>query len=149
MEEKKRRGFEIPLDIVEEILVKVPVKSLVRLKAVSREWRGTIESESFVEKHKRYQKSLQAKIVTVKKIHIDRRTVRSSLEILSFVPTNGIVETCPYRIFRWRFTCSVIAEPCDGLLCIHKSCRRITLVNPATNSLRRLPDPTPTVAEGT
>ena len=43
MEAKKRGGVNIPHEIVEEILVKVPVKSLVRFKGVSKEWIETIE----------------------------------------------------------------------------------------------------------
>ncbi|XP_020866262.1 putative F-box protein At2g02030 [Arabidopsis lyrata subsp. lyrata] len=149
MEAKKRRGVNIPHDIVEEILVKVPVKSLVRFKAVSKEWRGTIESKLFVDKHTRSQKYLaegQARIVRV--ISLYGRTIRKRLplENLVFMPTNGIVHSSPYRLIRHLRLPPQgykICEPCDGLFCIYTSDCEFSLVNPATTSRRILPDPDP------
>lgn len=40
-------------DLVEEILHRLPVKSLVRFKSVSKGWKSSIESEYIVEKHLR------------------------------------------------------------------------------------------------
>ncbi|CAA7045321.1 unnamed protein product [Microthlaspi erraticum] len=44
---------EIPYDILEEILHRLPVKCLLRVKSVSKEWRSLIESSHIAEKHNR------------------------------------------------------------------------------------------------
>lgn len=153
MEEKKIRGvLKYPHDIVDDILVRIPVKSLMRFRAVSREWRRTLESKYFVEKHRRYQKSRQARIVTVTKIFkVAKRNERHylGLENLSFTSTNGVVDSSPYRhISPFHLGRDYkICEPCDGLLCLYNRNRKFELVNPATTSRHILPDPISTVAE--
>ncbi|XP_010462707.1 PREDICTED: putative F-box protein At2g02030 [Camelina sativa] len=148
-EEKIRGSRNIPQEIVEEILVKLPVKSLVRFKAVSRAWGGTIASKYFIEKHNRFQKSLgrgQARIVA-----ISRETRYNGLALDNVLfSANGIVHGSPYPPIRSfnRFDGFEISEPCDGLFCLYTITRIFTLVNPATTSRRRLPDPTSTIADG-
>ncbi|RIA04595.1 hypothetical protein BRARA_K01159, partial [Brassica rapa] len=150
MEGKRRRGVNIPHDIVEEILVKVPVKSLVRFKVVSKEWRRSIESTCFIEKQIRYQKSLGgARILSVSG---KNRRNNLGLEKLLITPCSGSIQTCPYRPikpFRPTYDFNV-SEPCDGLFCVYTKTKifKFNLVNPATNSLRILPAPTSTLDEG-
>ncbi|XP_019100849.1 PREDICTED: putative F-box/kelch-repeat protein At1g12870 [Camelina sativa] len=155
MDAKKRRGVNILDDIVEEILVKVPVRSLVKFKAVSKQWKGTIESKWFADKQVRSQKSLgggQARIVKIVPRCFGRKTRRTrlTLENLLLMPPNGLVYTSPYRLIRHprprlrlRLRRYKISEPCDGLFCIYTKDRELILVNPATNSSRILPDPNP------
>ena len=146
MEAKKRRGVNIPHEIVEEILVKVPVKSLVRFKGVSKEWIETIEWKMFVDKHTKSPGEGQARIVTVVSF-FDRETTLNKrinlLENLVFMPSNGIVVTSPYRLIRnlcFRPNGFKIFEPCDGLFCIYTAGHgEFCLVNPATTSRRILP----------
>ncbi|ESQ47436.1 hypothetical protein EUTSA_v100283121mg, partial [Eutrema salsugineum] len=42
--------MELPFDVVERILEKLPVKSLLRFKSVSKQWMWTIESQYFKER---------------------------------------------------------------------------------------------------
>ncbi|CAA7033779.1 unnamed protein product [Microthlaspi erraticum] len=149
MEREKRRCGNINQEIVEEILVKLPVKSLVRFKAVSREWRGAIESTFFIEKQIRYQKYLegqQARIVTLSR---EKRYNGVALGNL-LISANGIVHDSSYLPIRALnlFDGFKISEPCDGLFCVYTITRIFNLVNPATTSRRRLPDPTSTVSNG-
>ncbi|CAN8254475.1 unnamed protein product [Cochlearia groenlandica] len=46
-----RKMEYMPLDVVEKILERLPVKSLLRFKAASKEWRSTIESPELKERH--------------------------------------------------------------------------------------------------
>ncbi|KAJ4895964.1 putative F-box/kelch-repeat protein [Raphanus sativus] len=148
MEGKRKRGVNIPRDIVEEILVKVPVKSLVRFKVVSKEWRRSIESTCFIEKHIRYQKSLGgATVLSTGK----KRRNSLVLEKLLITPCSGSIQTCQYlpiQPFRPTYDFKV-SEPCDGLFCIYTKTndRKFNLVNPATNSRRILPEATSTLDE--
>ncbi|CAH2037652.1 unnamed protein product, partial [Thlaspi arvense] len=62
------------------------------------------------------------------------------------VSANGTVHASPpylpIRAFG-RFDGYKISNPCDGLICLYTFTRIINLVNPATTSRRRLPDPRP------
>ncbi|KAF8095637.1 hypothetical protein N665_0328s0016 [Sinapis alba] len=61
------------------------------------------------------------------------------------VSASGIVRVSPclpIRAFN-RFDGYKISEPCDGLICLYTYSRIFNLVNPATTSRRRIPDPTP------
>ncbi|VVB05892.1 unnamed protein product [Arabis nemorensis] len=144
MEEKKRRGVKhnIPLDIVEEIMLKLPVKSLVRFKAVSREWRGAMESKCFEEKHMRYKKSLQGGQASYVEIPLEKKGQINLQNLL--LTSNGILQYAslyppimhlpPYYGFK-------ISASCDGLFCLYNIYTRVFhLVNPATTSHRILPD---------
>ncbi|CAH8252343.1 unnamed protein product [Arabidopsis lyrata] len=149
MEEEKRRCRQIPQEIVEDILVKLQVRSLMRFKAVSRDWRGTIESKFFLDRHFRFQKSLgeQARILTISS---ETRYDRLAFDTMLF-STNGIVhEISPYPPISpiHRFKGSKISIPCDGLFCLY-SCTLMSILNPATTCCRSLPYPTSTIYCGT
>ncbi|KAG7559612.1 F-box domain [Arabidopsis thaliana x Arabidopsis arenosa] len=149
MEGGKRRRGNIPQEIVDEILTKLPVKSLVRFKAVSREWRGTIESNFFIEKHNQYQKSLQLRQVRIILLSEEKRYNGLALENM-LISSSGIIPVSPYlpiRAFN-RFDGYKISEPCDGLICLYTQTRIFSLFNPATTSRRRLPKPTSIVCDG-
>ncbi|ESQ35329.1 hypothetical protein EUTSA_v10009448mg [Eutrema salsugineum] len=148
MEREKRCG-NVPQEICDKILMKLPVKSLVRFKAVSRGWRGTIESKYFIEKHIRYQKSLQGRQVRIVVLSEEKRYNGLALENM-LVSAYGIVPVSPYlpiRAFN-RFDGYKISEPCDGLFCIYTFSRKVNLVNPATTSRRRVPDPISPISYG-
>lgn len=149
MEGEKRKRGTILQEIVDEILMKLPVKSLVRFKAVSREWRGTIESKYFIEKHNQYQKSLQLGQVRIILLSVEKRYNGLALENM-LISASGIVHVSPYlpiRAFN-RFDGYKISEPCDGLICLYTLTRIFNLVNPATTSRRRLPNPTSFICNG-
>ncbi|CAA7045836.1 unnamed protein product [Microthlaspi erraticum] len=148
MEEEKN----IPQEILEEILVKLPVKSLSRFKAVTREWRGTIESTYFVEKQVLYQKSLggsQASIMALSKRKTDDG-VHGLLVVENILcSAKGIVHGSPYlpiKAFR-SYNDYKISEPCDGMFCLYTDNNRAStvdtfiIVNPASTSRRTLPNP--------
>ncbi|CAA7045835.1 unnamed protein product [Microthlaspi erraticum] len=147
MEEEKN----IPQEILEEILVKLPVKSLSRFKAVTREWRGTIESTYFVEKHVLYQKSLggsQASIMALSMQKTDDGVHGLLLVENILCSAKGIIHGSPYlpiKAFR-SYTNYKISEPCDGMFCLYTkntlaSTNMVIIVNPASTSLRTLPNP--------
>lgn len=149
MEKEKRRGGNIPLETVEEILV----KSLVRFKAVSKEWRGTLESKYFIEKHIGFQKSRRghSRILALSSEESCDGIVFDSM----LFSTNGILhEISPYLpIKSFRESEGIqITLPCDGLFCmytIRSTITRISIFNPATTCCRSVPDPNPIIRYGT
>ncbi|XP_020093519.1 putative F-box protein At1g47790 isoform X1 [Ananas comosus] len=53
MERYPRRQVPVPIDVVAEILVRLPVKSLIRFQCVSKTWRSLILDPSFMHSHRR------------------------------------------------------------------------------------------------
>jgi hypothetical protein len=56
---KQQQQRAIPDELVFEILIRLPVKSLVRLKAVSRAWQATISDPFFIRAQLEYSKRRQ------------------------------------------------------------------------------------------
>ncbi|KAL1192932.1 putative F-box protein [Cardamine amara subsp. amara] len=54
-------------DVLEEIMLKLPVRSLGRFQIVSKHWRCTIKSRSFMERHMLHEKTLEPKILCLYK----------------------------------------------------------------------------------
>ncbi|KAL1191577.1 F-box/kelch-repeat protein [Cardamine amara subsp. amara] len=48
-------------DVVEEILLRLPLKSILKFKTVSKQWRSILESRCFGEKRRMIMKKLQKK----------------------------------------------------------------------------------------
>ncbi|CAH2061307.1 unnamed protein product [Thlaspi arvense] len=51
MTSSKRRSLSLPFELVEEILYKVPVESLVRFKTVCKQWYALFNDKRFIYKH--------------------------------------------------------------------------------------------------
>ncbi|KAL2940290.1 hypothetical protein RDABS01_007451 [Bienertia sinuspersici] len=52
------RNWILPLDVVEDILSRLPIRDLLRLRCVNKEWRALIDGTSFIKNHYRVQYSL-------------------------------------------------------------------------------------------
>jgi len=137
----------LPNDVLEEIFLRFPVKALIRLKSLSKQWRSTIESRSFEERHLTIAKKAfvdHPKVMLVGEEDPIRGTgIRpdtdigfrlfclESASLLSFTRLNF-----PQGFFNWIY----ISESCDGLFCIHSpKSHSVYVVNPATRWLRLLP----------
>lgn len=146
---KKSCGHMIPQEIIDEILVRFPVPSLVRFKAVSRDWRTTIESECFLERHYEFQKSRggQARFLAVSG---DTRYNHLAFDTLFFSTTGIVHEISAYPPVTptHLFEGSKISESCDGLFCLYSdTC--MSILNPATTCFRTLPYLASTLPYGT
>lgn len=53
----KKQNPKLPYDLIEEILVRLPVKSFLRFNSVSKFWRSTIKSRFFGERHCSWKQS--------------------------------------------------------------------------------------------
>ncbi|CAL9248950.1 unnamed protein product, partial [Arabidopsis halleri] len=121
--EIKRRGSEyekihIPNDIVEEIMVMLPVKSLMRFLAVSKHWRSFIMSKDFGERYMALEQSKECKLL---------------------LPTSASVvdeKALKFEKTEWKL---YISESCDGLVCLYAINIAVKVVNPATKMYIELP----------
>ncbi|MED6115854.1 hypothetical protein PIB30_094687 [Stylosanthes scabra] len=107
---------QLPDDIVEDILLRLPASSLVPLKLVCRSWRTLISSSKFADQHFRRSILVDPQIVYCSENNRHERMdvfpLRSVLENTRVEPTTKvasmIVGKCYFRI----------VGSCNGLLCL-------------------------------
>ncbi|KAH0759985.1 hypothetical protein KY290_023478 [Solanum tuberosum] len=144
----------LPEDVVIDILLRLPVESLLRFKCVRKDWCALIKSPSFIEKHFHHKNNcarlLVCNLKVAREVHPIVKSVAFSLlpkEIVPGVtPEQKILLQLP-RIT--HFTC--VAGPVDGLFLVQKKFYGdnvyLGLWNPATKEFRTLP-PAPFEIEG-
>ncbi|EOA26171.1 hypothetical protein CARUB_v10019609mg [Capsella rubella] len=147
--ESKRRRREvneifINNDVLEEIMTRLPVKTLIRFQAVSKDWRHIITSSSFKERYLLHQKTLEPKFLCI-------------YEDKSWYMPNFALKTMSLE---WSSTCLVdeeeeyhisneheelillVSRSLDGLFCLCSGAdltRPINVINPATRCSWTLP----------
>ncbi|XP_075477698.1 F-box/kelch-repeat protein At3g06240-like isoform X2 [Primulina tabacum] len=149
---------QLPEDVIIEILIRLPVKSIVKLRCVSRTWRDLIRSPIFIH---RYQNRERKQSVLLVKRYTTRQYEDEGIlsfhnpdfpELLvspnlSFPVLNDL--DFPTRIcsnFR-SYSHVPIYGPCNGLVCIPVD-NIIFLCNPALREFKPLPPPSITCPMG-
>lgn len=129
---------DVPEDVAMEILLRLPVKSLMRFKTARKSWYALIRDPNFITKHRTWAAS-----------HNPHREVllkpdnRPTLSILSneTLEVSGDVDLSPF--FLEKINEILIFGPCYGVLCLVgiSSDRgyEIVLWNPATRQSKMLP----------
>lgn len=118
----------LPHDVVELILERLPVKSLVRFKCVSNQWKSTIESRRF--QGQQLIRRMQSRGPDILFVALDEVSVEARIVLGS--STFGTA----------RFPCSkplVSCGSCDGLICLYCIFTPNMVVNPATKWHRSFP----------
>ncbi|ESQ44243.1 hypothetical protein EUTSA_v10006490mg, partial [Eutrema salsugineum] len=118
-------------DLLEEVLLRLPLKSIIRFKSVSRQWKISIESQSFVERHRKN---------SPRKILLALNGGCSDGEPPSQFPGEE-EKICYIR----NCEASRVSLTCDGLICIPGS-DSIEVCNPVTRESRRFPPREPLVS---
>ncbi|KAL0731359.1 hypothetical protein Bca4012_027453 [Brassica carinata] len=139
----------IPQDVVQEILVRLAVKSLLRFKAVSKSWRSEIESRLFQERYLRHQHKSRNPSILVFDDDNDNNTISACVRTLSVGATSLSLENHnTYHLHlqpsTFIFPCVTntgirITESCDGLTCIYSTFLTY-VINPATRWYRKVPE---------
>ncbi|KAL0671796.1 hypothetical protein Bca4012_034500 [Brassica carinata] len=119
----------ITTDLLEELIVRLPIKSLGRFKSVSKGWKSTLESKWFVERHLNFQKSTP-KILTAYNCDCG---VSPSLLRESRLEEGE-------ELFSLHCDATRPSMSCDGLVCIpEEEC--VNVLNPSTGQLQRFNSP--------
>lgn len=132
---KYRSSLELlPYDVVELILERLTVKSLLRFKSVSNVWKSIVESRPFQERHlicRRQSRGPDVLFVSLKyygddglSIHAPTIVFRSSISWAIRFPISG-------SMFCYG--------NCDGLVCLYCLYTPSIVVNPATKWYRSFP----------
>ncbi|KAL1195759.1 F-box/LRR-repeat/kelch-repeat protein [Cardamine amara subsp. amara] len=136
-------------DVVECILERVPAKSLLRFKAVSKQWKTTIESRLFQEKQFRNrQESGDPDVLMVSVLKYEDGSDEPDIEALRTLVLGSSssvkIPTC------WEDTYYFVCpSSCDGLVClyfgghitlfVYQNVLPVLVVNPTTRWHRPLP----------
>ncbi|CAA7035994.1 unnamed protein product [Microthlaspi erraticum] len=129
----------LPLDVVELILERLPVKSLLRFTCVSKEWRCTItESRGFQERQLiRRQQTHDPDVLLVSMVDA------SAMDLTNIEALRTVVVGSPVSVkiqTPWENTLyQVCSSSCDGLICLFDTYNSGFVVNPSTRWHRTIP----------
>ncbi|KAK6784298.1 hypothetical protein RDI58_017753 [Solanum bulbocastanum] len=131
-----------PLDVVEEILRRLPVYSVLRCRCVSKTWLNLIDSPQFAKLHFNYSLKTNSNNLCL---------------ILRKVDYYGYGKRCFYSLHFDSLNCRVVTPKeltnplmssqfntnilgsCNGLLLISNTVDEIALWNPSTRKYKKLP----------
>ncbi|XP_056694365.1 F-box/kelch-repeat protein At3g23880-like [Spinacia oleracea] len=117
----------LPPELTLEILLRLPVKSLLNFKLVCKSWNSLICSPDFIKSHTRNSNNPSLTLLYD----------RDFMELYSLNPTVSQVDLTPQY-----YPYSEFIGSCDGLICIYsprKEC--IYILNPLTNETKKISTP--------
>ncbi|CAH2037659.1 unnamed protein product [Thlaspi arvense] len=124
----------LPHEVVEYIMERLPAKSLLRFKAVSKQWKSTIESSFFKGRQLIHGQSSGDPEVFMMCYHPHRVKSLRTLVVGSSsqveIPVPREMKNIPYLVCR---------SSCDGLVCLYDRWFPGFVVNPTTGWYRTLP----------
>ncbi|CAH8388128.1 unnamed protein product [Eruca vesicaria subsp. sativa] len=141
---KRRRDDDVSRlndDLLEEIMLRLPVKALTRFQVVSKHWRRMINSKYFKDRHMLHQKTTQEpKFLCLHEASLDLTLTTMRLDWSS---TSCLVEEGPvYHIKPQIDQMPRVSGSCDGLVCIFDDrslTSPIVVANPAMVRSQTLP----------
>ncbi|XP_013638823.1 PREDICTED: F-box/LRR-repeat protein At2g43260-like isoform X1 [Brassica oleracea var. oleracea] len=127
-EYKNPNSIYITPELLEEIFLVLPLKSILRFKTVSKQWRSILESEMFVRRRRRMNVQKEPKLLAAYKCRCGDQP-----SLLPESRFEGDEEIVCLHCGDARPSMS-----CDGLVCIPEP-ESIIVLNPSTGQLRRFP----------
>ncbi|XP_012829859.1 PREDICTED: F-box/kelch-repeat protein At3g23880-like [Erythranthe guttata] len=140
-----RISHHLPEEIIEEILYRLPVKSLLRFKCVSQSWRSLISTKQFVETHLQHSKKIESltdkRIISTCKNSSKSSPGRLKACSLSSLLTEPVTRAVSFDFFPLNSSRDiVIVGSCNGLISVLVDVCRFFLLNPSTREFKELPD---------
>ncbi|KAF3606594.1 hypothetical protein DY000_02050080 [Brassica cretica] len=129
---RRRKGrrewkIEIPNDVMEEIVKRLPVRSIMRFQAVSKHWESMIKTRDFGARHMAHQRSKDPKLMFVSYGQYHIRFEQRDME------TTSIEESLCLKIEEIKGAIA-ISECCDGLVCFYGLTDAVRVINMATET---------------
>lgn len=132
----------LPHDVVEQILLHLPVKYLIRFKLVCKQWEATISNPRFAENHlQQYKKSSSRNLIARKEYQEYKGLHVAELQNDRFHYLSAIEHSNEYSSGDNNILCY-----CDGLYLIRKTLDKIkmyVLWNPSCRTYRKIHCPQP------
>ncbi|KAH6792061.1 hypothetical protein C2S52_002538 [Perilla frutescens var. hirtella] len=130
-----------PTEIMEEILLRLPVKTLIRLKAVCKNWCALIGSQYFINRHLGHSSNHNQECLLLQL----RKPSKRSYTFAMYADDGGNelspANHLPRLMSMPHHSRSVLAllGPANGLFCSVSRLGRVVLSNPAMREIRPLP----------
>ncbi|XP_058742015.1 F-box/kelch-repeat protein At3g06240-like [Vicia villosa] len=122
----------LPFELIIEILLRLPVKPLLRFRCVSKSWLSLISSNTFATSHFEHAAS-----------HRRLLTKRSALQPLSIDLDSSLQDASASASLNLDFIrsqrCVEVRGCCRGFLCFYNG-THIYLLNPSTGLIKQIPD---------
>ncbi|XP_028109233.1 F-box protein At5g62510-like [Camellia sinensis] len=143
---KEMVSHYIDEDVMVEILVKLPVKSLLRFKCVSKSWSSLITNHSFIAKHLTNSNKKENGCLFVHRI--EPKDANNFPRKYTFAVCRDKSLTVPvFEYLGLKLNAKVhVMGPCNGIFCLLTNWNSVALWNPANRESRALP-PTPFLQE--
>nr|XP_011462060.1 PREDICTED: F-box/kelch-repeat protein At3g23880-like [Fragaria vesca subsp. vesca] len=138
----------IPLEVITEILAKLPVKSLSKFRVVCKSWCSLISTKQFVTKHLSSSDSSNPKRIIQLSTDISDAdfltfySVQDSKLVQESSPIKFQIENPNYNQYSGALSSFYIMGYCDGLVCVKAYTSynsHIFLWNPSTRDSKLLP----------
>ncbi|CAL0309167.1 unnamed protein product [Lupinus luteus] len=134
MVEKDKKNENLAYDTTINILKRLPVKSLVRFKCVSKDWLNLSNSPYFISLHLHHSTLL----LLFQRIPLSNNQSQSSSSSSCLIGQDLKVHNPEF--FDFALTDKIIGS-CDGLLCVkHTNNHMLSILNPATREIRQVPE---------
>ncbi|KAM5554634.1 hypothetical protein ABKV19_022837 [Rosa sericea] len=130
--------------VLDEILARLPVKSLMRFRCVCNSWRALIYQSHFVTKHFTY--ASQGITETTSRLLFSTNPVESidyeALKDLNDADSHLAIRKLKFPVMLPDSSITTIIGSCNGLICIDVDQEGIAIWNPCTGESNVLPKPT-------
>lgn len=121
---------DVPLDLITDIICRLPAKAILRFRRVSKIWKCLIDCSNFVNLH--MKKSIDSR--TRRHLIIRKNSDLFSVDLDLFDPAVELIH--PLMCYGSQIN---IWGSCNGILCICNVAEDIALWNPSTRKYRILP----------
>ena len=129
----------LPLEIITNILSRLPVKSLVRFQCVSKGWHSLINGQDFIKLH--LHRSFKSNTDRTLIVHEQNAGIPFDFFSVSFHDENRFGKRLEiYQPLHCSNTSTDILSCCDGLVCIYNQWGEVIAIwNPLIRKYRKLP----------
>lgn len=152
---------ELPEEMIREVFLRLPVKSLLVCKSVCKPWLSTISSPNFIKSHLHHVLVASRKNPTLLEIlssdyddchiefseyllllieRLEQRRLQHLFEALLDVSVQDL-STSPIRIHRIRYEQRVASSCHNGIICVADVFENLYLWNPSIRQCKKLPFP--------
>ncbi|KAF2299940.1 hypothetical protein GH714_006352 [Hevea brasiliensis] len=145
-----KRSEEFPDEVLEDILVKLTVKNLVRFMCVSKQWQFLLTSPAFARLHLHHNQYHSNSLIVTG----PSGTYASMIDLENIPQQGGKDEVegasrhlhLQFQLFPSQQYYNMTS--CDGILCIALNCETLLLWNPCINEYKRLAVPERFISRG-
>ncbi|KAK7835427.1 f-box protein cpr1 [Quercus suber] len=125
-------------DLIAEILIRLPVKSVVRFLCVSKEWYSLITSSYFIKMHLKFsiETNRDRTLILNEEDFAPASHYISAVQFSSKYNRFGKTVEIYQPLLNW-----VVSDYCDGLVCLHNGHEKqdVAVWNPLVRKYRRFP----------